>query len=102
MSSLVVQAYLGGELKKYRVTGPDFQESHYCNILDDGTILDTTGSQYKVPVTLATVAIEPRGYSTIRERLMSENDMAARYATLKQRVEQALATGDGVAVVQAK
>ena len=47
-SSLVIQEFLGGGLMRYRVTGRDFKETHYCNVLPDGTI----------PVTLSGFSLE--------------------------------------------
>jgi hypothetical protein len=90
VSSLVVQDYFGGDLKRYRVKAEHFEETHYCNILDDGTILDTTGSQYTVAVTLLTTPIELIGYSTARDKMLANDQTRERYELLKNRVTQAL------------
>ena len=47
VSSLVVQDYFGGDIVRYAVTGEGIDETHYFNVLEDGTVLDTTRSQYK-------------------------------------------------------
>jgi len=90
VSSLVVQDYYGGDLKRYRVKGNDFEETHYCNILYNGTVLlDTTAAQYTAPVLLATSDIELRGYATAREKYLSDHHTRAQYEILRERVKQA-------------
>lgn len=86
-SSLVVQKLLGGELRRYRVKGRDFEETHYCNILPDETILDTTGAQYTEPVTLIEEPVDLKGFKSIREKRLADNDTREKYEKLLQRVE---------------
>lgn len=90
VSSLVVQKYLGGGLQRYRVTGAVIAETHYCNVLGDGTILDTTASQYKQPVALKMEPIDLKGFASIREKRLSDDETRSRYELLLSRVEQQL------------
>ena len=89
-SSLVVQDYFGGEIVRYEVHGKDIDETHYFNILEDGTILDTTGQQYTVPVTMRPKPVEFQGYLTLREKRLADNETSDRYYLLKARVESLL------------
>jgi hypothetical protein len=91
VSSLVVQDYLGGELRRYHVIGDGFKETHYCNILADGTILDTTASQYRTPVTLEIVPIDLKGFASVREKRLADNVTRNHYELLKKRVASYLA-----------
>jgi len=52
VSSLVIQDYFGGDLLRYTIDEKNLHETHYVNKLRNGTIIDTTSSQYKVPVTM--------------------------------------------------
>lgn len=89
-SSLVVQEYLGGELQRYRVTGASITDTHYCNVLADGTVLDTTASQYQQPMTFEVTPIELKGFASVREKRLSEDETRSRYELLLSRVEQQL------------
>lgn len=90
VSSLVVQKYLGGELRRYKVTGDGVAETHYCNILSDGTVLDTTASQYAQPMTFQVTPIDLKDFTSIREKRLSESGTRVRYELLLRRVEQQL------------
>jgi hypothetical protein len=90
VSSLVVQKYLGGELQRYRVTGDGVTDTHYCNILNDGTLLDTTASQYRQPMTFKVAPVDPKGFASIREKRLAEEETRSRYELLLSRVEQQL------------
>jgi hypothetical protein len=90
VSALVTQDYYGGDLRRYRVTGEDLSETHYCNVLDNGTILDTTGSQYTSPVTLRVDPIELDGYASSRDKRLSNDKIRGQYEILKSRVEALL------------
>lgn len=92
VSSLVVQKYLGGELQRYRVAGNGITETHYCNILSDGTVLDTTASQYEQPMMFKVAPIELKGFTSIREKRLSEIETRSRYELLLSRVQQQLDT----------
>lgn len=90
VSSLVVQNYLGGDLRRYRVSGAGINETHYCNVLEDGTVLDTTASQYTGPVTLRIDPVDFSGYASVREKRLAEDDTRKRYELLLSRVEAKL------------
>jgi len=45
VSALVTQDYYGGSLRRYRVTGEDISETHYCNVLDNSSRKEKTCSQ---------------------------------------------------------
>jgi hypothetical protein len=92
VSSLVVQDYLGGELVRVHAIGDGIDEKHYFNQLPDGTILDTTGMQYKKPVTftVSPVDLEKKGYSTVRELRLDDEDTRRRYELLKRLVAEKL------------
>jgi len=87
-SSLVTQDYFGGNLKRYHVTfkSDGHEETHYCNILSDGTILDTTGMQYQWPVLLEPRDVDLKGYASIREKRLADEDTRKRYKLLADRV----------------
>jgi hypothetical protein len=89
-SSLVVQDYYGGNLIRFAVRGEEISENHYCNLLDDGTLLDTTRSQYKVPVTLQVHPVTLAGYASVREKRLDDEETRTRYEVLKRRVDQIL------------
>lgn len=91
VSSLVVQHYLGGDLRRFRVSAPGLKETHYCNVLENGMVLDTTASQYKVPVTLEIVPVDLKGFASIRDKRLAEGETRTRYEILKLRVADYLA-----------
>lgn len=90
VSTLVVQDYLGGDLRRYHIQGEGFEETHYCNILPSGAVLDTTAAQYTKPVQLTITPIDLKGYTTARERYMADEATQARYNVLKERVAHAI------------
>jgi hypothetical protein len=85
-SSLVVQDYYGGDLIRFAVRGEGISENHYCNLLEDGTLLDTTRSQYAVPVTMQVYPVNLAGYSSVREKRLDDEETRTRYELLKSRV----------------
>jgi hypothetical protein len=87
VSSLVVQDYLGGELIRYEINEDQLHETHYMNQLADGTIVDTTASQYTSPVNMRRKPVDAEGFSSIRDKRLADASTATRYAILKQRVE---------------
>jgi hypothetical protein len=89
-SSLVVQDYFGGEIVRYEVKAENIDETHYFNILEDGTILDTTGQQYKVAVSMKPKPVDLQGYLNVREKRLADKETNYRYSLLKSRVEQLL------------
>lgn len=90
VSALVIQHYLGGDLQRYKVEGPDIDEMHYCNVLPGGTVLDTTASQYKVPVTLTIAPFELKGFSSARDKRLADKETRLRYERLLDRVAKYL------------
>ncbi len=87
VSSLVVQKYFGGELLRYRVSGEGINETHYSNVFGDGTVLDTTASQYKKPMTYKNELIDLKGFASTREKRLSDPETRSRYEVLLSRVE---------------
>lgn len=90
VSSLLVQDHLGGELLKCSVKGDNLSETHYFNQLPDGSTLDTTASQYTTSVSFTPDAISFDGFSSIREKRLSDDDTHRRYELLKGRVDSYL------------
>src|SRR5689334_146791 len=88
VSSLVVQDYFGGDLIRYKVRGEGIDETHYCNRLADGTVLDTTAQQYHQSVILTATPVNLKGYSSIREKRLAEPETRERYLILRDRVAQ--------------
>ncbi len=93
-SSLVMQDYLGGDLLRYRVSADGINETHYCNILEDGTIIDTTGQQYKVSVILQIDPVQLKSFHSIREKRLADDGTRKRYEILASRVSQYLLSTD--------
>ena len=90
VSSLVIQKYFGGELLRYKVTGAATDETHYCNSLADGTLVDATASQYTQPMTFEALPVNLKGYATVREKRLAEESTRSRYELLLSRVETVL------------
>lgn len=93
VSSLVVQDYLGGDLLRYSVDEGSLHETHYVNVLESGTVIDTTASQYANPVTMRRRPIELKGFASIREKRLADESTRRRYEILKRRVERTLTEG---------
>jgi hypothetical protein len=92
-SSLVVQDYEGGDLRRYEVTLPDgSHEKHYCNVLQDGTEEDTTRVQYIGPISLRVDPVDLKGFGSVREKRLAEPVTRAKYELLRDRVAHHLAT----------
>lgn len=89
-TALVAQDYLGGDLQKLVTIFEGTEESHYRNLLDDGSIFDASCSQYPADQVLAQTAVALNGFSSVREKRLSEPDVVRRYELLKTRVRQEL------------
>lgn len=91
-SSLVVQDYFGGDIVRYQVSGEDIDETHYFNILHDGTIVDTTKSQYSQQANMIEkpIDLKKNNFHTVRERCLADEETKCLYETLKTRVEDVL------------
>lgn len=87
VSCLIVQDYFGGELLGYSVEGPDIRETHFVNQLEDGTVIDTTRSQYTDTVQMTLKSVRLEGFESIREKRLGDDDTRRRYELLKGRVE---------------
>lgn len=95
VSTLVVQDYFGGDIRRYDVKAGGFSETHYCNLLPEGATLDVTAMQYSQAVQLSATPILLKGYRTVRERYLADPDTRAKYELLRDRVAFALsAWGD--------
>lgn len=90
-SSLVVQHFFGGDLKKLVSVHNGKQESHYLNILPNGQTVDTTRSQYPVNQVLTPSQINLHGYKSVRDKMLHEPDTQLRYNLLLIRVQKWLA-----------
>ena len=90
VSSLVVQDYLGGELIRFEINEDELHETHYMNQLPDGTVIDTTASQYTQPVNMHLKPIDLGDFASIRAKRLADPSTARRYRVLKQRVERFL------------
>jgi hypothetical protein len=88
ISSLIVQDYLGGDLIRYEINNAQLHETHYMNQLSDGTVIDTTASQYVTPVNMKRKPIDIGEFASIRDKRLADISTAARYETLKRRVAQ--------------
>lgn len=88
VTALVVQDVLGGELHRALVNG----ESHYWNVLEDGTVIDLTRSQFDEPLVIEDETVRQREY------VLSFPVTAHRYQLLRWRIARAL---DAYALVSA-
>lgn len=88
VSCLVIQDYFGGDLVRYSVKGEGINETHYVNKLPNGSLLDTTASQYTYDVVFQPKPIELDGFSSIREKRLADADTLRRYILLRDRVKQ--------------
>lgn len=91
VTSLVVQHFLGGDLRKVTTVFQGQPESHYYNMLPDGTEVDLTGQQYPKDQELTPSQVNLHGYATAREKMMHEPETRRRYELLLGRVQQRLA-----------
>ena len=87
-SSLVVQDYFGGELQKLITVFNGKKESHYRNILDDGSVLDVCRSQYPADQILHIDIIDLKDFISVRQKLLSDQSTLRRYLLLKKRIEK--------------
>lgn len=90
VSCLVVQDYLGGELISYKINTDQLNETHHMNQLSDGTVIDTTTSQYTSPVNMKRKPIDTGEFASIRDKRLADESTAARYEILKRRVARRL------------
>jgi hypothetical protein len=86
VTSLLVQAYFGGELRKYDAVYNGQEESHYCNVLPDGQEIDLTRQQYPAAQKLTLSEVNLHGHATVREKMMHETRTVRAYQLLLDRV----------------
>jgi hypothetical protein len=81
VTALVVQDYLGGTLRRAVLPG----ETHYWNVLPDGTEVDLTRDQFDSynPTSIGEVT---------RDEIVAFPDTAHRYAILRESVAERLMT----------
>jgi len=91
VSSLVVRDYLGGDLIRFAVTGEGINENHYCNILSDGTIVDTTRAQYSVITTMTEFPKDLGSFSSLGALMLDDEETRSKYELLLSRVKTRLA-----------
>ena len=89
-TALVAQDYLGGELQRLATVFNGQEESHYRNILPDGSIFDASRSQYPNNQDLQVTEVVLNGFSSIRDKRLNERDTLLRYQLLKGLVERQL------------
>lgn len=90
VSSLIVQDYFGGDIVRYAITSEGIDETHYFNVLEDGTVLDTTRSQYKdkqVSMAEKPIDLKKNGFGSVRERCLADKETNYRYGILKESVK---------------
>lgn len=87
-TALVAQDYLGGDLQKLTTIFNGHEESHYRNVLDDGTVFDASRSQYPDDQELQVASVTLGGFGSIREKRLSEPETRRRYELLKSKVQQ--------------
>lgn len=90
VSTLVIQDYLGGDIRRYSVKANNFKETHYCNILPSEAVFDSTAAQYSEPVQLTITPISLKGHTTARERYIADPDTRTKYELLKESVSSTL------------
>lgn len=86
-TALIVQDVFGGELEKLRVSYDGVEESHYRNILPDGSVRDYTRKQYPTLQVFRPTTVVLHKFHTIREKRLSDDDTRKRYELLKKRVD---------------
>lgn len=93
VSSLVVQDFFGGDIYRVKAEGDGINEKHYFNVLDDGTMIDTTRQQYdNAIVSLTPAPVDLKGkYASIREKVLDDADTKRRYELLRKRVDEYIA-----------
>lgn len=80
-------------MRRVKVQGDGVDERHYFNVLDDGTVVDTTAVQYDhMSVTFVPVSVNLGvKYKSAREKLLDDSDTKHRYELLRGRVDRYLA-----------
>lgn len=85
VTSLIIQDFFGGDIVRFAVESNGVHEKHYANIIK-GTLIDVTRSQYPDTVVLVISNPDLGDFSSLRERMLSDDSTKRRYEALKQRV----------------
>ncbi|QQS21967.1 hypothetical protein IPM09_00200 [Candidatus Saccharibacteria bacterium] len=86
-TSLVVQDYLGGTLDRLATEFHGTRETHYRNILGDGTVIDISRDQYPVDQQFEPAPVD----GDTREYVLENENTRRRYRLLAERVAALLA-----------
>jgi hypothetical protein len=89
-TALVVQYYFGGELQKLATVFEGRPETHYRNIMSDGSVIDLTRSQYPAAQELIPAEVNLKGAASIREKRLRDPVTKQKYQLLQDRVASAL------------
>lgn len=91
VSALIVDDYFGGEIIWAEASLPDGQKiSHYFNCID-GKEVDLTRHQFSHGTTISSGAKKNKGFATMREFMLSNENTKKRYELLKEIVRNKLA-----------
>ena len=91
VTSLVVQYFFGGDLLKVVTVFNGHDESHYYNLLPDGSTLDWTRQQYPADQPLTPSVVNLRGFANARDKMLHEEHTRQRYELLLERAKRKLA-----------
>lgn len=80
-SSLVAQDLLGGELERLATSREGVRETHYRNVLPDGSVLDISGDQYPEGQEFTPAPVD----GGVREYVLGNENTARRYRLLLDR-----------------
>ena len=85
VSSLIMQDFFGGEIIRFVAEFDGRREKHYANIINETTI-DTTMSQFPADAVLVADSPDLVGFSSLRQRMLSDENTELRYEILKHKV----------------
>lgn len=91
VSSLILQDYLGGDIRRSKTIFQGRHESHFYNVLWNGEIFDATREQYPDNVELEEAPVTLERFASVREMLLNDIDNARKYRLLRGLVQTALA-----------
>jgi hypothetical protein len=91
-SALVVQDHMGGQIMRVMTYVDGHRETHYRNILPDGSVMDVSGDQYpKTQVFSVAPVVGSAEYTTLRDYMLSYPATRHRYELLAAAVNDLLA-----------
>ena len=85
-TALIVQDYFGGTLERLATLYQGKRETHYRNILPDGTVIDLSRAQYPDSQQLDAAPLT----EDLRTYVLQSDDTAQRYQQLSKSVSAAL------------